>query len=81
MTTFKGVDRVAQGNRLLGRRAVIARLGISEATLDRMKRSGGFPQPLRLPTGKQVYLEAEVDAFIQSLLDARAREASPIQRF
>lgn len=81
MNEFKGIDRVAQGNRLLGRRAVMERLGVSEATLDRMRQRKAFPQPLRMPTGKLVYLEVEVDAFIQSLLDAREREQSPIKHF
>lgn len=55
--------------RILRRREVTSRLGVSSTTLHRLMRAGTFPRPVPLGARAVGWLAHEVDAW----LDARVR--------
>ena len=52
------------GTRVLRRRQVLDRLGISHSTLYTWIRAGVFPKPISLGLNSKAWLEDEVDEFI-----------------
>lgn len=60
-------------DRLLPRREVLKRLGISNSTLYRLRRRGGFPAPVTVAHGER-WLSQELDAWLAER--AAEREAA-----
>ena len=54
-------------DRLLSRRAVELRAGLSRSTLYRMMRVGAFPEPFRIGPGAVRWSSAEVERWIAAL--------------
>ncbi len=48
----------------------------SRVQLWRMVRAGSFPRPLKLGPSRNVWLESEVEAWLQSRVDERDRGAA-----
>jgi predicted DNA-binding transcriptional regulator AlpA len=57
--------------RFLRAREVVARTGLSKATLWRMQRAGAFPRPHRLSPHRVGWLETEVAAWARQQVEAR----------
>lgn len=57
--------------RMLSRAEVSRLLGVSDNTLRRMIRAGELPRPLTLPGGSHRYLESEIRAFQERLIEIR----------
>jgi prophage regulatory protein len=47
------------------------RLGLSEATILRMRRRGQFPQPIRLSPGRVGWRERDIVAWLDARAEAR----------
>jgi len=54
--------------RILRRKALLAKLGFSSATLHRKIVSGEFPSPLKLGPNMRCWKESTVDDYINSLV-------------
>lgn len=54
------------GERIIRRRAVLLKLGISSATLHRRIKDGTVPSPLRLGPNSVGWLESTIDKVIES---------------
>ena len=52
--------------RFVRRKDVLARIGLSEATVWRLERSGQFPKARRIGVRAVAYLEEEITAWIAS---------------
>ena len=63
-------------NRIMRKPEVVARLGVSETTLWRMRRRGDFPQPFRISAGLVGWCETDVDRWIESRRHAQTTRAS-----
>jgi prophage regulatory protein len=48
----------------------------SRSHLDRLVKAGRFPKPIKIGAGRNAYLEAEIDQYIKSKIDARDATAS-----
>lgn len=57
--------------RILRKREVADRLGISTMTLWRWEKSGDFPRKVQLGSASVGYLEDEIDNWIQARADRR----------
>lgn len=55
---------------------VIARIGVSRATIYRMVDSGEFPSPVKISPGRRAWVEAEVNAWLADRL-AERRKGTP----
>lgn len=60
--------------RLLRRRVVADKTGLSAMSIDRLEARGDFPRRLRLGPNSVAWVESEVDEWI----DRRARERGPL---
>lgn len=63
------------GKRLLRCPDVLAKVGKSKASLYKMIRVREFPAPIPISSSTVAWLEAEVDAWIQSRIDLRDKQA------
>ena len=59
-------EKLAPPARLLSREVVLTRLSCSDPTLRKLMRANRFPRPRRV-IGKPMWIEAEVEAWIQNL--------------
>ncbi|RVT48552.1 helix-turn-helix transcriptional regulator [Rubrivivax albus] len=62
--------------RLLRKREVLSRTGLSDTSLYRIMSlpTGGFPRPLKIAGGRTAaWIEAEVDAWIEAQIETRSR--------
>ena len=59
------------GHRIIRRKEVEGRTGLSRATIYRKVKAGSFPKPLHLTERAVGWLETEVQAFLQARLDER----------
>ena len=59
--------------RALRIKQVVQKIGLSEATVWRLAATGEFPRPIKLSRGCTVWLESEIDEF----LDSRAARRTP----
>jgi prophage regulatory protein len=64
------------GLRVLRRKEVLERLGVSNTSLWLWVRTGRFPAPIELGDRSRAWLEHEVDAWLLSRADARDRAAA-----
>lgn len=67
------------GKRLLRCPVVLAKVGKSKASLYKMIRAREFPAPIPISSSTVAWLEAEVDAWIQSRVDLRDKQAGCAQ--
>jgi len=58
-------------HRVLKRRAVEAKTGLTRSALYDLISKGLFPRPIRLGLRSVGWVEAEVDQWIEQLMDAR----------
>jgi prophage regulatory protein len=65
-------------NRYVSPRLLRERLGLSEATILRMRRRGQFPQPIRLSPGRVGWRESDIVDWLDARAEAseRAMQAS-----
>jgi prophage regulatory protein len=56
--------------RFLSTAQVLDKTALSRATIKRRVKDGGFPKPIKLGHRSNVYLEEEVDAWMQAQVDA-----------
>jgi prophage regulatory protein len=59
-------QNVTELDGLLNRAAVIATTGLSRATIDRMRKSGEFPEPIKLSARRVAWTRASVSEWIAS---------------
>jgi prophage regulatory protein len=76
--TNQGFPVITSETRIIRRREVIHRVGVSGTTLWRMTRAGQFPLPVSLSPGSVGWHESEVDAWIASrpLTTVKANQAT-----
>jgi predicted DNA-binding transcriptional regulator AlpA len=55
--------------RLIGTAELANKLGCHLMSIPRLRKRPGFPQPIK-PFGKNVWVEEEVDAYIENLMAA-----------
>jgi prophage regulatory protein len=67
------MDLIA-GRRTLRIRQVVAKVGLSEATIWRLSAAGKFPKPIKISSGCTVWLEREID----EMVDAKAAEREAV---
>ncbi len=60
-----------RGHRIIRRKEVEGRTGLSRATIYRMIKAESFPKPLHLTERAVGWLETEVQDFLQARLDER----------
>lgn len=58
---------MTENNNYLSTRDVADKLGISVTCLLNLEKKGSLKPYIRLPTGKRLYLESEVDEFIKEI--------------
>lgn len=67
----------AYKNRVLTPREAFARVGISRVTAWKMWKVGKFPRPIQITEGRNGFVEAEIDAWIEAkIADRDARGAA-----
>ena len=64
-------------DRLLRRREVEELVGLSRASIYRLRRSGGFPRPVRVSSTAVRWRESDIHAWIQSRPTATTEVGSP----
>jgi prophage regulatory protein len=57
--------------RALRIKQVVQKVGLSEATVWRLAATREFPRPIKLSRGCTVWLESEIDDFLESRAEAR----------
>lgn len=72
--TFKTVNQIALGNRLLRRKDVEQKTGKSRSAIYDGIRQGTFPAPVPIGGKSVAWLEEEVDSWIAHCLEARKRQ-------
>jgi prophage regulatory protein len=62
--------------RVLRKRLVKEKTGLSSASIDRKERAGDFPARIQLGTKAVGWIEAEIDAWIEKRRDERDHKAA-----
>lgn len=57
---------IDQADRILRPRAVAAYLGVSKRTINRMRRRGEFPEPIRISPGAVGWRLRDVESYVSS---------------
>lgn len=70
---FMAVDNIALGTRLLRRKEVELKTGLSRAAIYAAMRAGTFPRAIPLGTHSVAWLELEIDQWIADRLEERNR--------
>jgi prophage regulatory protein len=60
------VFHIEMSKRALRIKQVTQKIGLSEATVWRLAATGEFPRPIKLSRGCTVWLEDEIDSFLES---------------
>lgn len=63
--------------RLLRRKELLPRVGISTAQLYRLMTAGAFPRPVQLGPGSVAWVEAEIEDWIAARVAERDRTSEP----
>ncbi|QIW10594.1 AlpA family transcriptional regulator [Francisella sp. LA112445] len=50
---------------------VIDRVGLSKSTIYRLAKANQFPRPIKLAENSSAWIKSEVDAWLQSKIEAR----------
>lgn len=74
------MSEVPKPRRLLAVREVMARTGLSKATLYRLERLGRFPRHVKITPTRSAWAEHEIDAYIDGLLSQRPEPKAPRSR-
>jgi prophage regulatory protein len=69
-----------QGGRVLRKREVFNRTGLSQSTVYRMEKAGKFPKRVQLSVLCVGWIEAEVEDWIRQRADNRAAGCNEYQR-
>lgn len=59
---------------------VLERIPVSVGTWRRGVRAGRYPQPIKLGPKITVWLEADIDAFLEKIVRAKGKKAKPIKK-
>jgi prophage regulatory protein len=68
---FKAIRQVPIGNRLLRRRQVEEKTGLSRASIYAAMGAGTFPTPITIGPNRVAWLEAEIDQWIITRIEER----------
>ena len=69
-STSPSQSEFSRSSRLLRLPMVVARVGLSETTIWRLRRRGQFPLPVRISPGCVAWREADVESWIASRSEA-----------
>jgi prophage regulatory protein len=69
-STSPSQSEFSRSSRLLRLPMVVARVGLSETTIWRLRRRGQFPHPVRISPGCVAWREADVESWIASRSEA-----------
>jgi prophage regulatory protein len=64
-----------QGKKVLRKREVFNRIGLSQSTVYRMEKDGKFPKRIQISVQCVGWIESEVDAWIEQRAAGRGVEA------
>ena len=64
-----------QGGKVLRKREVFNRTGLSQSTVYRMEKAGNFPKRIQISVQCVGWIESEVDAWIEQRAAGRTMEA------
>jgi prophage regulatory protein len=74
------MSEATKPKRLLAVQEVVARTGLSKATVYRLERLGRFPRHVKITPTRSAWAEHEIDAYIDSLLAQRPEPKAPRSR-